>query len=63
MLVCVQVVVKLHGHKFEIYTFVSEIHDNVDVLLGIENVYEMEGVINTRPSCIHFLNRSIPLFP
>ena len=36
-----------------IYNLVSEIHDNVDKVLGIKNVYdyEMEGVINTRFIC------------
>ena len=26
-------------------------------------MYETEGIISTRDSCIHFLNRSIPSFP
>ena len=26
------------GHKFQIYTLVSEIHENVDLVLGIKNV-------------------------
>ena len=36
----------IHGHRFEIYTVVSEIHENVDLVLGIKNVFELEGVIN-----------------
>ena len=36
----------MYGHRFEIYTFVSEIHENVDLGLGIKNVLELEGVIN-----------------
>ena len=42
------VIVEIHGHRFEIYTLVSEIHENVDLVLGIKNVLELEGVINSR---------------
>ena len=42
---------------------VSEIHDNVNMMTGIKNVYEMEGVISPRDSCIDFLNGSILFFP
>ena len=44
------------------YTFVSEIHENVDLVLGIKNVFELEGVINSRDCCFKFLNRSVPIF-
>ena len=27
------------------------------------NVFELEGVINSRDCCFKFLNRSIPIFP
>ena len=53
----------IHGHRFEIYTLVSEIHENIDLILGIKNVFEMEGMINSRDCCFKFLNRSVPLFP
>ena len=36
----------MQGHRFEIYTLVSEIHENVDLVLGIKNVFQLEGVIN-----------------
>ena len=49
--------------EFEIYTLVSEIHENVDLVLGIKNVFELEGVINSRDCCFKFLNRSVPIFP
>ena len=42
---------------------VSEIHENVDLVLGIKNVFELEGVINSRVCCFKFLNRSVPIFP
>ena len=42
---------------------VSAIHKNVDLVLGIKNVFESEGVINSRDCCFKFLNRSVPVFP
>ena len=53
----------MHGHRFEIYTLVSEIHENVDLVLGIKNVFEIEGVINSRHCRFEFLNRSVPVYP
>ena len=31
---------------FEIYTLLSEIYENIDLVFGIKNVFELEGVIN-----------------
>ena len=53
----------VHGHRLEIYTLASEIHENIDLVLGIKNVFELEGVINFRDCCFKFLNRSVPIFP
>ena len=39
-------IIEISGHRFEIYTLVSKIHGNVDIILGIKNVFELEGVIN-----------------
>ena len=52
-----------HGHRFEILTLVSEIHENVDLVFGIKNIFELEDIINSQESCFSFLNRSIPFFP
>ena len=41
---------------------VSEICENVDLVLGIKNLFELEGMIDSRDSCLSFLNRSIPFF-
>ena len=53
----------IHGHRFRNYTLVSEIHKNVDLVLGIKNVFKLEGVINLREFCFKFLNRSVPIYP
>ena len=43
----IPVIVDIHGHRFEIYTLVSEIHENVNLVLGVKNVFDLEG-INSR---------------
>ena len=62
VLFIILVIIDVHRHRFEIYTFVSEIHENVDLVLGIKNVFELEGVINSRDCYSKFLNRSLPIF-
>ena len=57
------VIIEIAGHRFEIYTLVSEIHDNVDLVLGIKNIFELEGIFDSGEFCFYFLNRSLPLFP
>ena len=47
ILFIIPVIVEIHRHRFKIYTLVSEIHENVDLVLGIKNVFELEGVINS----------------
>ena len=59
----IPVIIEVHGHRFQIYTLVSEIHENVDLVLGIKNVFELEGVINSRDCRFEFLNRSVPIYP
>ena len=63
VLFIIPVIVDIHGHRFEIYTLVSEIYENVDLVLGIKNVFALEGVINSRDCCFKFLNRSVPIYP
>ena len=60
VLFVIPVIVDIHGHRFEIFTLVSEIHDNVDLVMGMKNIFELEGVIDLRESCFSFLSRSIP---
>ena len=49
-------------HRFEVFTLVAEIHDNVDLVLGMNNVFELEGIIDMWDSSFKFLNRSKPFF-
>ena len=63
ILFIIPVIVEIHSHRFEIYTLVSKIHEDVDLVLGIKNVFELEGVINSRDCQFEFLNRSVPIYP
>ena len=62
VLFVVPVIIEIHGHLFEVFTLVSEIHDNVDLVLGMKNAYELEGIEDMQDSSLRFLNRSIPFF-
>ena len=63
VLFVIPVIINIHTHGFEIFTLVSKIHDNVDLVMGMKNIFELEGVIDSRDSCFSYLSRSIPLFP
>ena len=63
VLVIVPVIIDVHRHRFEIYNLVSETHENVDLVLGIKNVFKLEGVINVWDCCFKFLNRFLLIFP
>ena len=63
VLFVIPVIMTIQKHRFEIFKLVSEIHENVDLVLGIKNLFELEGVIDSWDSCFSFLNRSIPFFP
>ena len=63
VLFLIPLIIDIHGHRFEIFTLVSEIHDNVDLVVGMKNIFELEGVIDSREFCFSFLSRSIPFFP
>ena len=55
-------VFKVGRHLFEVYTLVSEIQQNMDIILGVKNMFEIEGEISCRTSQFKFLNRSLPIF-
>ena len=53
---------KVGKHMFEVYTLVSEIQQNMDIILGVKNMFEIEGEISCCTSQFRFLNRSLPIF-
>ena len=62
VLFVIPVVIDVYGHRIEVFTLVSEIHDNVDLVLGMKNFFELEGVIDMQDSSFKFLYKSIPFF-
>ena len=62
VLFVIPVIIEIHRHLFEVFILVSEIHDNVDLVLGMKNAYELEGIVGTQDSSFKFLNRSMPFF-
>ena len=62
VLFVIPVIITIQKHRFEIFMLVSEIHENVDLVLSIKNLFKLEGVIHSRDSCVSFLYRSIPFF-
>ena len=55
-------VFKIGKHLFEVYTLVSEIQQNMDIILGVKNMFEIEGEISCCTSQLKFLNRSLRIF-
>ena len=39
VLFVIPVIIDIYRHRFEIYTLMSEIHENVDLVLGIKNAF------------------------
>ena len=47
VLIVMPIVIDIHGHIFEMFTLVLEIHENVDLVLGMKNIFELEGIKNS----------------
>ena len=47
VLLIIPIFMDIHGDRFEVYTLVSEIHKNVDLVLGIKNIFELESIIDS----------------
>ena len=63
VLFIIPIIIDKHRHRFEIYTLVSEIQEKIDLVLGIKNIFELQGVINSWNCCFNFLTRSLQIFP
>ena len=46
VLFVIPMIIDIHGYRFKIFTLVSEIDDNVDLVMGMKNILELEGVID-----------------
>ena len=63
VLFVIPIILTIPDHRFEIFMLVSEIHEDVVLVIGTKNLFELEGIINSWDSWVKFLNRSIPFFP
>ena len=48
VLFVILVIAEINNHRLEVFMLVSEIFDNVDMVLGIKNLFELEGVQDSR---------------
>ena len=39
MLFIILIIIDIHGHRVKIFTVVSEIHENVDLVFGIRDIF------------------------
>ena len=56
-------IITIQGHIFGIHNMGFEIHDSVDLVLGVQNFVQLEGEISMRYLILSFLNRAISIFP
>ena len=49
-LIVIPFVFKVGKHLFEVYTLVSEIQQNVDIIVGVKNMFEIEGEVSCHTS-------------
>ena len=47
VVIIIPIVIDMHGNRFEIFTLVSEIHENIDLVFGKKNIFELESIINS----------------
>ena len=47
VLFIIPVVIDIHSCRIKIFTLVSGIQENVDLVLGIKNMFELEGIIHS----------------
>ena len=53
----IPVQIMIQGHFFEINTIVAALHEGIDLVIGMKNMVELEGILNTRTSSFDFLSQ------
>ena len=48
--------IMIQGHLFEIYTIVAALHEGIDLVIGMKNMVELEGILSMRTSSFDFLS-------
>ena len=47
VLFIIPIVIDTQDSRFKIFTLVSEINENVELVFGIKHIFELEGIINS----------------
>ena len=47
ILFIIPIIIDIQDQRFEIYMLVSEIHENIDIVKGIKNIFELGGIITS----------------
>ena len=47
VLFTIPIIIDIHGHRFKIFTLVSEINENVDLVIDTKYIFELEGILNS----------------
>ena len=42
---------------------VATLHESIALVIGMKNMVELEGILNTRTSLFDFLSHLIPIYP
>ena len=51
----IPVQIMIQGQLFEICTTVAALHEGIDLVIGMKNMVELEGILNTKTSSFDFL--------
>ena len=63
ILFIIPIIITIQGHIFEMYSIVSEIYDNIDLVPRVKNLLQLEGEIRTRELTFDFKNRAVSIIP
>ena len=47
VLFIIPIVIDIHDHRLDVFTLVSHIHENIDLVLGVKSIFELEGIIKS----------------
>jgi hypothetical protein len=59
----IQMIVKIGYHWFEIFAFVIDLMDDIDLIIGQKSMLKLEGNLNMSKLRFEFKQRSVPIFP
>ena len=63
VLFAIPVIITVGKHNFEVFTIVADLAGGFDVVFGMKNLIELEGIIDVRNLKFSFQNRSSYLYP